>query len=207
MIGDAADDQQQFISALTAARPRSGFRAFNGLATGIMIISLQNSQPLIFTNNTINAMPYGMILYNTETTGPVVIDNTNTISNNGVGIYLTDIVGFNPKGTTILGGAANNPTGTAHATLDGQTAAKFFGNTTSVLVRGTNVNVPNGAVLTLANGPIFTGGTTGLQLDGPHASLAGGAGDDAIRRPERPIHHASERRHGQFGDPRHGGDV
>ena len=165
-------DGNTFTTA-TAPNTVSGFAQFNGKSIGIMVVTLQDSVGVGITNNNISGMAYGVTFYNTVTTNTPTIGNTNTINNNGVGVYLTDIMGFNPVGTTVIGGTANNPNGTGTAILDGISAAHFSGNTTGVLVRGTNTNSPNGATLTLSNGTSISGGTTGLQLDGANAKLSG----------------------------------
>ena len=138
---------------------------------GILIVTQQDAISTSLTGNTISGHDYGVVLYNTVSSNPITLGSTNTISNNGVGVYLTDIVGFNPVTNTILGGAANNPNGVSRAVLDG---ALLSGNTTGILVNGTNVNSPDGAQLTVQNGVSITGGTTGLSVVGPNAAIAGG---------------------------------
>jgi uncharacterized delta-60 repeat protein len=141
---------------------------YDGNSTGILVVSLQGSVGVNITNNSISGMGYGVILYNTPTANAPTIGSTNTIANNSVGVYLTNIVGFNPVTSTVLGGSANNPTGVGKATLDHLTLS---GNTTGVLVRGDNPSSTFGVALSLQNGVALSGGTTGLSLTGPLATL------------------------------------
>ena len=158
------------ISSLTASASAAGFSSFNGFSTGIMVVTLQNQVGVSIANNTIQGMGYGVILYNTQSTAVPVIGSTNTITGNSVGVYLTNIVGFNPVTTTVLGGSANNPTGVGQAILD---HLDLSGNTTGALVRGDNPSSTFGVGLTLQNGVTISGGTTGLTLTGALATLNG----------------------------------
>lgn len=160
------------ISSLTApvTAANSLVRSnFDGKSIGILVVTLQDSVGVNITNNAISGMGYGVTLFNTPTSATPTLGSSNTISNNGVGVYLTNIVGFNPVTTTVLGGSANNPTGVGKAILNGITLA---GNTTGVLVRGDNASTPFGVTLTLQNTSI-TGGTTGLSVTGSAAGIAG----------------------------------
>ncbi len=140
---------------------------FDGQSIGILVTSLQDNVGVTITNNDITGMGYGVTLYNTTTTNTVTLDNSNTITDNGVGVYLANIVGFNPIGTTVLGGSANNPTGIGRATIDG---LHLDGNTTGILVRGDSTFTPYGVVLTVQNGAEISGGTTGIVVQGSAAS-------------------------------------
>ena len=151
----------------------AGYSSFTGLATGIMVVSLENAIPLIVTNNSIQNMPYGVILFNTTSNGSITIDGTNDISASKVGIDVTDEVGFNPVTTTILGGAANNPNGVTHATLSGVTIDLTTSTAVGVLVQDDNTIVTFGSVVSLSGNNVLSGGGTGLEVAGPHASLAG----------------------------------
>lgn len=141
---------------------------YDGKATGIMLVSIQSPVGVNLTNNTISGMDYGVIFYNTVTTA--TLGGTNTISGNGVGVYLTNIVGFNPVTSTVLGGTANNPNGIGAATLSGITLAN---NTIGVLVRGDSAFTPFGVSLTIGSGVKITGGTTGMEVTGPATSISG----------------------------------
>jgi autotransporter-associated beta strand protein len=158
------------ITDLTAPNSVPGFANFDGKSIGLLVTTLQNAQSLTVTGNSITGMGFGVVLYNTESSSPVVLGGTNTIGGNAVGVYLTDLVGFNPVTSTVLGGTANNPTGVGKATLSGLTLA---GNGTGVLVRGINTSTFKGVELTLTGTNTITGGSTGIVVDGPDAKLAG----------------------------------
>ena len=85
---------------------------YDGKYTGILLFSIQDSVGVNITRNTIEGMAYGVIADNTATTNTITLGSTNTIKNStAAGVYLTNIVGFNPVTSTVLGGTANNPTG------------------------------------------------------------------------------------------------
>ena len=105
---------------------------------------------------------------------------TNTITGNGVGVYLTNIVQFNPVTTTVLGGSANNPTGTATANLTGLTLA---GNTTGVLVNTSNPSSTDGVSLTIGSGDSIAGGALrDLWSAVPQSSIAGNTLNNLVIR-------------------------
>ncbi len=156
------------ISSLTSPLSAPNRALFDGLSVGILLVTLQNTVGVTITNNAIDGMAYGVVLYNTETSSIPTIGGSNTITNNGVGVYLTNIVGFNPVSATVLGGAANNPTGVGRVVLDD---LNLNGNSTGVLVQGDNPVSPFGAVLTLQNATTISGGSTGLELTGALAAV------------------------------------
>src|SRR5262249_51450862 len=85
------------FTTLSAPLGVPGRAQFDGQSIGILLVSLQNSVGVNIANNTINAMGYGVVAYNTETSATPTIGNTNSITNSTVaGAYLTNIVGFNP---------------------------------------------------------------------------------------------------------------
>ena len=87
--------------------PNAAVRSnYDGKSTGILLVSIQDSVGANITNNTIDGMGYGVIAYNTATANTVTLGSTNTIKNStAAGVYLTNIVGFNPVTTTRLGGS------------------------------------------------------------------------------------------------------
>jgi uncharacterized delta-60 repeat protein len=142
----------------------------NGHTIGILLVSIQDAVSVTITNNSVSGMAYGVTLFNTTTSSTITLDGTNSISNNGVGVYLTNIVQYNPVTTTVLGGSANNPTATGTADLTG---LMLTGNTTGVLVYTSNPDTTDGVSLTLGSGDTISGGTTGLEVSGALASIAG----------------------------------
>ncbi|HEY2760091.1 MAG TPA: hypothetical protein VGI75_05090, partial [Pirellulales bacterium] len=120
-----------------------------GHSIGILLVSIQDHVGATVTNNDISGMAYGVTLYNTTTANTITLGATNDIHGNGVGVYLTNKVDFNPVTMTVLGGTANNPTGTGTAVLNGIT---LTGNTTGVLVNDSNNSTTFGTSLTLQNG-------------------------------------------------------
>jgi parallel beta-helix repeat protein len=159
---------------------------YDGQSIGILLVTLQNSVGVNITNNTIDGMGYGLVAYNTETSNTVTIGATNTIKNSSAaGVYLTNIVGFNPVTKTELGGdpnavpsgwsGPNNPTGAGKLSLNG---VALTNNATGVLVRGDNAFTPYGVTLTVGNaGQTVTGGGTGLAFTGSAVGLTGNALD------------------------------
>ena len=160
------------ISSLTAPNTptNAAVRAnFDGHTIGILLVSIQDSVGTTITNNDISGMGYGVTLYNTTTNNTITIGATNTIHDNSVGVYLTNIVQFNPITTTVLGGTANNPTGLATAVVDGITLTN---NATGVLVNDSNLSSAFGVSLTLQNNANISGDTTGVSVYGARASAA-----------------------------------
>ena len=152
--------------------PNAAVRAnYDGKSAGILLVSIQDAVGVNITNNTIDGMAYGVIAYNTATSNTVTLGSTNTIKNSTVsGVYLTNIVGFNPVTSTVLGGAANNPTGNAALNLTGITLGN---NATGVQVRGDSAFTAFGVTLGVNAGDQITGGTTGLSVTGAATAIAG----------------------------------
>ncbi len=154
--------------------------AYDNQTVGILLVSIQDNVGATITNNNISGMAYGVTAFNTTTANTITLGSTNSIHDNTVGVFVTNIVDSNPVSRTELGGdpsnvpagfsGPNNPTGTATLALGGLTLA---GNTTGVLVRGDNAFTTFGATATLQSGVTISGGTTGLAVKGAAANLSG----------------------------------
>ncbi len=164
--GTSLTIEDNTISSLVA--PNSTANAlvranYDGQSVGILLVSIQDQVGVTITGNTITGMGYGVTLYNTTTGNTITIGASNDISGNGVGVELTNLVAFNPVTTTVLGGSANNPTGTGQAIVDDLALSD---NTTGILVQDANTATAFGVTLSVQDGTSITGGTTGLAVDG-----------------------------------------
>jgi uncharacterized delta-60 repeat protein len=140
---------------------------------GVLITTVQNSDQLNFTGNTITGTDYGIGLTNVSTSNVISFDGTNSIVGAKVaGVYLTDNLNFNPVGTTVLTsdaytGAANaikvNIDGMSISTAPGAIGVEVQTSRTSNDVAAT-ANISNDTSIT-------TGGSgTGILVSGANAT-------------------------------------
>jgi hypothetical protein len=140
---------------------------------GVLIVTLQNTDTLAFTNNTITGTDYGVGLTNVSTSNIVTLDGSNSVTGTKLaGVYLTDNLTFNPVGTTDL--TTNAYTGAANAiavTVSGMTihAASGVGvkaetSRTMASDVSTTATIDNNTSITTA------GAGTGILVIGASAS-------------------------------------
>ncbi len=141
-------------------------------SVGILLtyIGIGSGTGFVVTNNDVSDTDYGVTVLSIDSTALQTIGGTNDIHDNGVGVYLTNIVDFNPVTTTPLGTTANFPTGLGRVNLTG---LDLVDNATGILVRGDNPSSTFGVELTLGAGNTVTGGTTGLRVQGADTAIAG----------------------------------
>ncbi len=148
---------------------------------GVLITTVQNSDGINFTNNTISGTGYGIGLTNVSTSDVITLDGTNSISGSTIaGVYLTDNLNFNPVGTTNL--TSNSYTGPANAInvdIDGMSISTAPG-AVGIEVQASRGSNDVAATATITGDTsITTGGSgTGILVSGSDAS-ADITGNDA----------------------------
>ncbi len=168
---------------------------------GVLITTVQNSDQLHFTNNTITGTDYGIGLTNVSTSNVISLDGTNSIVGAKVaGVYLTDNMNFNPVGTTVL--TSNASTGAANAinvNIDGMSistapgaigvevqtsrtandvvATANINNDTSITTGGSGIGIlvsgANATANITGNNASIFGNNVGIQVTGGSATISG----------------------------------
>ena len=164
---------------------------------GILMVSVQNTDTALVTNNSISGTDYGVGLTNVSTSNTITLGATNSISGTKVaGVYLTDNLTFNPVGTTDL--TTNAYTGPGNAISVAVTemsitpasgigvevqASRASGNvaTTAVITNDDIAGATTGILITgTSAGATITGvtiddPTTGIEVSDGCATISGGA--------------------------------
>jgi uncharacterized delta-60 repeat protein len=161
---------------------------------GISIVSLQNSDSVSITNDTITGADDGVVVFDASTGNPVTLGSTDAITGSKLtGVLVTDNLAVNPIGTTnfLAGGyGAAETVDLAGVAITGSAGTGVLidasGNTSTgvVATAGTTINGASGAVGVEVSGALasasltstaITGVATGIRVD--NGSLTVGTGD------------------------------
>ncbi len=121
------------------------------------------------TGNTIEDHDYGVVVWGTP--GGLTLGSTNSISGADTGIYVTNNVGFNPIGSTVLG-LVGTP---SSVVVDGM---MIDASTTGIIVRGDAGGGVSSVVV--QNDTEISGAATGILISGPNATATISGNDASI---------------------------
>ena len=160
-------DNLQYLAATSLTIDHNQISAEVGAQPGnigVLMVSIQGSVGVSFTNNTISGTDYGIQAWNDSTTNTITLDSTNTISGTKLAaLDLTDNLASTPIGTTVFGaGAASS------LSINGLHLGSGTG--TGIIIDASGATA---TVLSIAGAPDVIGGATGLSLIGSLAGISG----------------------------------
>ncbi len=131
---------------------------------GLLFASVQDAEQVNVTNTTVTGTDYGVVAINASTSHTLTLNSTDAVTaTHVVGLYHTDVLSFNPIGTTVF------PVGAASTfAVDGASISATSGI-------GIKVDATGGTAttLTVSGAASISGGATGLQVAGSLAGIAG----------------------------------